>query len=36
MWDLAAEFRRYGYLRLRVLLRQEGLVANRKRTSRYA
>lgn len=32
--DLAAEHRRYGYLRLHVLLRKEGLVVNRKRTYR--
>ena len=34
MRELAAEYRRYGYLRLHVLLRQEGLVANHKRTYR--
>jgi putative transposase len=34
MRELAAQFRRYGYLRLHVLLRQEGLVMNRKRTYR--
>lgn len=34
MRELAAEYRRYGYLRLHVLLRQEGLVLNRKRTYR--
>lgn len=32
--DLAGEYRRYGYLRLHVLLRNEGLVMNRKRTYR--
>lgn len=32
--DLAHEYRRYGYLRLHVLLRNEGLVMNRKRTYR--
>lgn len=32
--DLAAERRRFGYRRLHVLLRQEGLVENRKRTQR--
>ena len=32
--ELAAENRRYGYLRLHALLRREGLVANRKRTYR--
>jgi putative transposase len=31
---LAAERRRFGYRRLHVLLRQEGLVMNRKRTQR--
>ena len=31
---LASENRRYGYLRLRAMLRREGLVANRKRTYR--
>ncbi len=34
MRDLAAERRRFGYRRLHVLLRQEGLVENRKRTQR--
>lgn len=34
MRELAAEYRRYGYLRLHVWLRQEGLVINRKRTYR--
>jgi putative transposase len=34
MRDLAAERRRFGYRRLHVLLRHEGLVANRKRTQR--
>jgi len=34
MRELAAQYRRYGYLRLHVLLRQEGLVVNRKRTYR--
>lgn len=34
MRELAAQYRRYGYLRLHVLLRQEGLVMNRKRTYR--
>lgn len=32
--DLAGHHRRYGYLRLHVLLRREGLVINRKRTYR--
>src|SRR4051812_40354847 len=32
--ELAAERRRFGYRRLHVLLRQEGLVMNRKRTQR--
>lgn len=32
--ELAGEHRRYGYLRLHVLLRKEGLVVNRKRTYR--
>ena len=32
--ELAAEYRRYGYLRLHALLRREGLVVNRKRTWR--
>lgn len=32
--ELAGEYRRYGYLRLHVLLRNEGLVMNRKRTYR--
>jgi putative transposase len=32
--ELAAERRRFGYRRLHVLLRQEGLVQNRKRTQR--
>jgi transposase InsO family protein len=34
MRELAGERRRFGYRRLHVLLRQEGLVANRKRTQR--
>lgn len=34
MRELAAERRRFGYRRLHVLLRQEGLVENRKRTQR--
>jgi putative transposase len=34
MRELAAERRRFGYRRLHVLLRQEGLVRNRKRTQR--
>ena len=34
MRELAAERRRFGYRRLHVLLRQEGLVLNRKRTQR--
>jgi putative transposase len=34
MRELAAERRRFGYRRLHVLLRQEGLVCNRKRTQR--
>lgn len=34
MRELAAQYRRYGYLRLHVWLRQEGLVINRKRTYR--
>jgi transposase InsO family protein len=34
MRELAAERRRFGYRRLHVLLRQEGLVMNRKRTQR--
>ena len=34
MRELAAERRRFGYRRLHVLLRHEGLVANRKRTQR--
>jgi hypothetical protein len=34
LMELAAENRRYGYLRLHALLRREGLVANRKRTYR--
>lgn len=34
MRDLAAERRRFGYRRLHVLLRREGLVENRKRTQR--
>jgi putative transposase len=34
MRELAAERRRFGYRRLHVLLRREGLVANRKRTQR--
>jgi putative transposase len=34
MHELAAERRRFGYRRLHVLLRREGLVANRKRTQR--
>ena len=32
--QLASENRRYGYLRLHAVLRREGLVVNRKRTSR--
>ena len=32
MRELAGERRRFGYRRLHVLLRQEGLVVNRKRT----
>lgn len=32
MYELAGERRRFGYRRLHVLLRQEGLVMNRKRT----
>ena len=32
--ELAGEYRRYGYLRLHVLLRNEGLVMNRKKTYR--
>lgn len=32
MREIAAERRRFGYRRLHVLLRQEGLVLNRKRT----
>lgn len=32
--ELAGEYRRYGYLRLHILLRNEGLVVNRKRTYR--
>jgi hypothetical protein len=32
--ELAELYRRYGYLRLHVLLRKEGLVVNRKRTYR--
>jgi putative transposase len=32
--DLAGQYRRYGYLRLHVLLQNEGLVINRKRTYR--
>lgn len=32
--ELAGEYRRYGYLRLHVLLRNEGLVMNHKRTYR--
>ena len=32
--SLAAENKRYGYLRLHALLRREGLVANAKRTYR--
>ena len=32
--ELAAERRRFGYRRLHVLLRKEGLVRNRKRTQR--
>jgi putative transposase len=32
--ELAGEYRRYGYLRLHILLRNEGLVMNRKRTYR--
>ena len=34
MRELAGERRRFGYRRLHVLLRQEGLVVNRKRTQR--
>src|SRR3954447_23655082 len=34
MRELAAERRRFGYRRLHVLLRREGLVQNRKRTQR--
>jgi len=34
MREFAAERRRFGYRRLHVLLRREGLVANRKRTQR--
>ncbi len=34
MRELAAERRRFGYRRLHVLLRREGLVLNRKRTQR--
>ena len=34
MRELAAERRRFGYRRLHVLLRREGLVRNRKRTQR--
>jgi transposase InsO family protein len=34
MRELAAQRRRFGYRRLHVLLRQEGLVRNRKRTQR--
>ena len=34
MRELAAERRRFGYRRLHVLLRQEGLVLNRKRSQR--
>lgn len=34
MRELPAQYRRYGYLRLHVWLRQEGLVINRKRTYR--
>lgn len=34
MRELASERRRFGYRRLHVLLRHEGLVANRKRTQR--
>ena len=34
MRELAAERRRFGYRRLHVLLRREGLVVNRKRTQR--
>ena len=34
MRELAAERRRFGYRRLHVLLRQEGLVRNRKKTQR--
>lgn len=34
MRELAAQYRRYGYLRLHVWLRQEGLVVNHKRTYR--
>lgn len=33
--ELAELYRRYGYLRLHVLLRKEGLVVNRKRTHLY-
>ena len=32
--ELAGEYRRYGYLRLHILLRNEGLVMNRKKTYR--
>src|ERR687894_212687 len=34
MRELAGERRRFGYRRLHVLLRREGLVVNRKRTQR--
>ena len=34
MRELGGERRRFGYRRLHVLLRQEGLVVNRKRTQR--
>jgi putative transposase len=34
MRELAAERRRFGYRRLHVVLRREGLVTNRKRTQR--
>ena len=34
MWTLAGERRRFGYRRLHVLLRREGLVMNRKKTQR--
>jgi len=34
MCELAAERRRFGYRRIHVLLRREGLVVNRKRTQR--